>query len=366
MNWRDALSYGWRIVHKNGPPIHLIFFITSRCNLRCGHCFYWKALDADHSHELTLEEIERAARSLPRLLLLSLTGGEPFVRKDVGEIVEIFARHCRTHITTLSTNGAYPERMEATIPRLLERHPGKLYVYLSLDGPEEIHDALRGAGSHRAAMNALRLMQPWRKRFPHFGVSLSMTCNALNEAHLEDYFREVTALGLADNVNIGFVRGDPKNPLTREVGLESYRRLTRMRWERLGGEGMRYFRFLLGGVVASKDYYACRIVEEVIEKNHFVLPCTAGSLLGVLYDDGRVSPCEILEQADLGNLRQWNGDLARLWQGEVARTWRRKIVEEKCFCTFECAMTDNILFNPKYLAKCAGRAAAKSLSRSGS
>ena len=115
----DLLSYGWRVARKHGPPIHLIHFVTARCNLRCAHCFYWQALDADHRHELTLEEIDQTARSLPRLLLLSLTGGEPFVRKDLGEICASYIRHCRPHILTISTNGAYPERMESIIPPLL-------------------------------------------------------------------------------------------------------------------------------------------------------------------------------------------------------------------------------------------------------
>ena len=90
MNFLDKVSYASRIIRKSGPPIQLTFFLTSRCNLRCEHCFYWKELDADHSNELKIDEIKKIAQSLPRLLVLSITGGEPFVRKDICDVVSTF------------------------------------------------------------------------------------------------------------------------------------------------------------------------------------------------------------------------------------------------------------------------------------
>ena len=50
-----------RVLVRNGLPVQIINYVTSRCNLRCEHCFYWKELDADHSHELSLNEIKSIA-----------------------------------------------------------------------------------------------------------------------------------------------------------------------------------------------------------------------------------------------------------------------------------------------------------------
>ena len=67
MNFKDKFSYASRIIKKSGPPIQLTFFLTSRCNLRCEHCFYWKELDSDHSHELSLDEIKNTIENLYNL-----------------------------------------------------------------------------------------------------------------------------------------------------------------------------------------------------------------------------------------------------------------------------------------------------------
>ena len=53
----------------------MTFFVTSRCNFRCHHCFYWREIQEDKD-ELTLKEIGKFTKSLPRLLHVLLTGGD--------------------------------------------------------------------------------------------------------------------------------------------------------------------------------------------------------------------------------------------------------------------------------------------------
>ena len=352
MNIKDKLAYGRRVFFKSGPPLQLTFFITSRCNLRCQHCFYWKELDSDHSHELRIDEIENIAQSLPRLLVLSLTGGEPFVRRDIKEIYDTFVKFTRPHIVTISTNGYYRDRMNDMIPQMLEKYPKtNFYIYLSIDGPEEVNDKIRGKNTYQKAMEALDMLQPYRQKFKNFGVSISMTCNSMNQDALPDFFRQLTDSKKIDNINIGLVRGDPKNPMTKQVELEKYREITSIKVNAVESKDLLYFGFLLKNLVAAKDYYTYKIVSEVVEKDHYVLPCYAGTLMAILYDNGDVFPCEILADAKLGNIRDFNYQLPKLWSTPQAEAMRRRIIDGHCYCTFECAMSSNVLFNPKYLAK---------------
>ncbi|MEE8585035.1 MAG: hypothetical protein V3T83_09310, partial [Acidobacteriota bacterium] len=62
----DDLQIAKRLFVKRGLPVNLIFFVTSRCNLLCKHCFYWEELNK-RSGELSFEEIEKISRSLPNL-----------------------------------------------------------------------------------------------------------------------------------------------------------------------------------------------------------------------------------------------------------------------------------------------------------
>ncbi|MDP8235291.1 MAG: hypothetical protein P9M08_06945, partial [Candidatus Erginobacter occultus] len=92
MNALSYLKYGRLIFNKRRvSPIYLVFFITEKCNADCKHCL----LGGIHpgTDELTIDEIEKVSRSMDDFLFLLPTGGEPFLRKDLPEIVRIFHRN---------------------------------------------------------------------------------------------------------------------------------------------------------------------------------------------------------------------------------------------------------------------------------
>jgi len=74
---------------------YLIFYVTNRCNFRCEFCFYYAEIEKGRKpNELSLDEIDQLTRKLGPLLQLSLTGGEPFLRKDLDEITHMFVENC--------------------------------------------------------------------------------------------------------------------------------------------------------------------------------------------------------------------------------------------------------------------------------
>ena len=285
-------------------------------------------------------------------MVLSLTGGEPFVRRDIGDVMSIFCEKTRPHIITVSTNGFYLKNMKKSLLQVLENYPKTHFIaYISIDGPEAIHDNIRGIGSHLKGMEAIKELQPFREKYKNFSISVSMTCNRFNEEYLPDTFKELEESNLVENVNIAFIRGNPKNPMTKKVGLNIYQKLTQMKVNALKSRRLTYFKFLLSRLVSNKDFYTYKIVEDVIKNDKFVTTCYAGSLFGVLYDDGKLTPCEILEDTEFGNIRDFNYDLPKMWASKQGKSIRDKIIKGKCYCTFECAMSSSILFNPSYLLK---------------
>ena len=121
------------------------FFVTSRCNLRCSHCFYWRELNTASDTELSIDEIRKIAQSFMHPVSLSLTGGEPFLRKDLKEIIEAFQAGCGTREVGIATNGTLTENIVETIRSVLEDgNLSSLSVQVSLDGLEGTHDAIRG------------------------------------------------------------------------------------------------------------------------------------------------------------------------------------------------------------------------------
>ena len=87
--------------------------------------------------------------------------------------------------------------------------------------------------------------------------------------------------------------------------------------------------------------------------DEFVAPCVAGRKIIVISETGEVLPCEILGRS-MGNVRDYDYDLKRLLASAENDTLRKWIVESKCKCSFECALTANVAWNlgeyPKLVA----------------
>ncbi len=93
---------------------YLIFYVTNRCNFRCKFCFYYAEIEQGRKpDELTLEEIEKLSKSIGPVLQLSLTGGEPFLRKDLADLTQHFIDNCAVRYLSIPTNASLTDRMVA-------------------------------------------------------------------------------------------------------------------------------------------------------------------------------------------------------------------------------------------------------------
>jgi MoaA/NifB/PqqE/SkfB family radical SAM enzyme len=118
-------------------PQNAIVSVTLNCNARCEMCDIWQN---DMHNEAAAEVFGRLPTSLRDV---NISGGEPFLRSDLPEILEaIKRRNGRTRLV-VSTNGFQPGKTERMMPALLEADPG-LAVRVSIDGLHETHDEIRG------------------------------------------------------------------------------------------------------------------------------------------------------------------------------------------------------------------------------
>ena len=79
------------LAYRDTPsPVFLVLFINSICNMKCEHCFYWRNLN--QRDDLTFEEIVALSASLGPIENLSLSGGEPFLRREFADICRAFIR----------------------------------------------------------------------------------------------------------------------------------------------------------------------------------------------------------------------------------------------------------------------------------
>ena len=109
--------------------------VTRRCNLRCDFCNYWKSKDP-HTELADYSPIIRHLNPLS----LSITGGEPLLRKDLEGVIGAIRRGTQFVYINLITNGSL-----LSVDRAQSLwHAGLSQLTVSLDFPDERHDALRG------------------------------------------------------------------------------------------------------------------------------------------------------------------------------------------------------------------------------
>ena len=94
------------------------------------------------------------------------------------------------------------------------------------------------------------------------------------------------------------------------------------------------------------------MVQQIYETGEYQMPCYSANLSGVMYPEGQVYPCEILDKSHMiGNIRDFKLNFRDLWLSSKAKDEVNFIRKTKCFCTHECFNSVNILFNPKFYPK---------------
>ena len=115
MGYLDYLRHGTKMLSKKGAmPVYMVYFITDACNAKCKHCLLadgahpgWETPTMEFKRqELSLEEVDKITASMGKSLMFLLpTGGEPFLRKDIGEIVKIFYKNTGVRNVGIPTVG---------------------------------------------------------------------------------------------------------------------------------------------------------------------------------------------------------------------------------------------------------------------
>jgi MoaA/NifB/PqqE/SkfB family radical SAM enzyme len=126
-------------------PLLVAWALTYACNRRCSYCRRWQPARDELDTRRIGEIIEVLARR--GCASISLTGGEPLTRPDLGEIIDL--AHARSIKVKLNTNGALVPSRVADLEHLDT-------LCLSLDGPQPVHDAIRGPGAFDEVAAAAR------------------------------------------------------------------------------------------------------------------------------------------------------------------------------------------------------------------
>ncbi len=318
MSTIDYLKFGKRLFFKKGSsPLYLVLFITDRCNARCKHCLLADGVHKpDKSSELTIEEIDMLSKNMDPLLFLLPTGGEPFIRDDLGEIIKLFYRNNQLRNVGIPTNGFFTEKIVRIVKDILETCPDlDLGVDVSIDGIKEKHDEIRGVpGLFDKAVKTFTELSQLEKMYPQFNVNIETTVSSYNDSCLLENYRFFTNELKAHTVFTLLTRDKPRDPATKFFDVGRYEDYARTMEEGIKkGILTGYDTFPFADFINAKRIVRHRLIAKLVRENRYQLPCYAGVLGAAIFANGDVYPCELHTDLKLGNLRDYGYDFKKIW-----------------------------------------------------
>jgi MoaA/NifB/PqqE/SkfB family radical SAM enzyme len=338
-------------------PVNLTVYITSRCNARCSHCFYWREIQDNTPDELSIDNYCRIASTLRHpLSTLMLTGGEPLLRKDLHEICDVFFQKNLTRRITIASNG-FLKNTADIISYIARRWPSRIvHVQISLDGHSDIHNSIRGlTDGYEKAINAIEELVAQSRNLKNIDVSIMTTICMLNVKDVIPFSRTVAEIfpGVLHKFNI--IRGshfgtiglpesitsdlDPNPDTAQTVSvnklIELFRHIDQFAFSH-EDPIWQVFQKL-------KWEYSIQLLRNL----PMAMQCMAGYSFGVIYQDGSVALCE--PTRPFANLRDFGFDFHRLWHSEEANLMRHATV--KCACIHPCNVLDSLSFDGKAISR---------------
>ncbi len=334
-------------------PLSLTVSVTRRCNLTCPTC----GIHTRRGSDLSPDELSRLAASLKLgVPWITFTGGEPFLREDLREIISQFCATCRPVLVNVATNGTVPRTGEI-MRGLALKHPKTAFtVNVSLDEVGELHDQIRGKeGVFRAASSLVRNLK--REAPNNLNVGVHLVISRLNLHRLPSILPRLRQLG-ADQLivepaqerwelaNQGF-ESVPEDRELRQVMPFLIRDLERaeargvVRLSRAAR--LFYYSFMLGAFRGG------------IKRP----PCRAGRLSAHVDADGAVSAC-CVRGDPMGRLSEHNFDFSQLWNGVRARQTRRMLETAACSCHMANAFFTGMVLDPRAVVQLAALSMGRS------
>ncbi|MEF9426062.1 MAG: hypothetical protein L0956_02400 [Candidatus Mariimomonas ferrooxydans] len=222
-------------------------------------------------------------------------------------------------------------------------------VKLSLEGPEHLHDSIRGAkGSFRKTMQTYTALGELLEKYPNFDLGINTVFCSENQDHMDEIIEFVNKMDKVKTHTVSLVRGEVSDKKLKDVDIEKYHNTIKKLESNLKNRISSIYRFRGARLKAAQDILQRSLIYETVIQKRQLIPCYAGRLNLVLTETGDLYPCESFTPGmKIGNVRQSDFNLKRLLSTARAKEVIHSIQENGCFCTHECYFMTNILFNPR-------------------
>ncbi|MFN2182752.1 MAG: radical SAM/SPASM domain-containing protein [Anaerolineae bacterium] len=345
----------WSFYHLGWPkmlPFSIVVSASYRCNSRCRTCDVWQK----SSDEMTVDEWRRVFAKLGHVpFYLTFTGGEPFLRADLHEMVIAGAELCRPGVITIPTNGLLTRRILEQVDQICAAAThSQVGINLSLDGIGAEHDEIRQVpGNWDRAIETWQGLKELQARHANLVLSVHTVVSKFNTGRIRDivegleflepdsYITEIAE----ERVELDTVGWDITPSPEEYAPIADYLSARATRHGAAPQKGLARFTQAF-----RAQYY--QLVKRVLREQRQVIPCQAGWASGHIAPDGDVWTCCIRAEP-VGNLRETGYDLRPIWfeQAGKMRRLRASIKGKECACPMANASYANMLLHPPTVAR---------------
>jgi len=332
----------------------LFLFTTGKCNSACVQCFYAGDM-AKCNPDLSFDEIRRISETAGSIKRLWLSGGEPTLREDLPEIIEMFYRNNGITDINLPTNAILSDRLIEWIARLRKSCPDcNIAISVSMDGFGDTHDRQRGVESFYQTAAALKKLDDHFGDDGHVLKNMATVITKYNVDEILDFMTWVYGRFNMSTHTIEAARGTTRESDVKVLTEKSLSEIQDkmapfyVLYSKRIAAGMRFLKRLqtkFGYIGLMRAWFNIR-VKNVDGPSCWGMDCTAGETSLVIDYDGRFRACEIREP--VGRVQDYDCDVQKILAGDAMKKEIKDIgygYTANCWCTHGCWIMSSMNFN---------------------
>lgn len=320
-------------------PMNYTISALYTCNSQCKTCNIWKK----KAENLTIDEYKVILKKLGRTpYWITISGGEPFLRKDLVELCRIIYKYSKPKIINIPTNGILTSKIVEDVIAIAKDCPKtQIIINLSIDGIGQQHDELRQVpGNYNKIIETFKKLK--ELKYKNLAVGIHTVISCFNVKEFSNIANELMQLGPDSYITEIAEERNELATMNSNItpDMISYRSaidylMHRIKNGKFNGMNKITQAFRI-------EYY--NLVKRILRDRKQVIPCYSGIASAQISPDGDVWICCIKAQS-LGNLRENDYNFKKIWFNKNMKKERLSVKNKECYCPLANASYTNMLMD---------------------
>ncbi len=320
-------------------PINYTVSLLYECNSRCSTCNIWKK----KSKQLTVEEYRKIFKKIGHSpYWITFSGGEPFLRKDISEIVTTIYDVSKPKIINIPTNGILTKKIIDSVKTIASHcKKSQLVINLSIDAIGKDHDDIRNVpGNYEKVIRTYKALK--NLKLTNLSVGIHTVISNYNVGNFSNISRTLMELDPDSYITEIAEERNELDTMNTKITPNMIKYSSAIDYLIHRIKNSNYTGFQKITMAFRIEYYD--LVKKVLRDKTQIIPCYAGIASCQISPDGDVWSC-CIKAKSLGNLVDNNYNFKKIWNSPEMALERLSIHKKECYCPLANASYTNMLMD---------------------